>query len=88
MKPAARATAEGGTHANATTIPAISSMTILGSSCVPWNLAAAPAVQIEKAINNTVIEYDSLDYLDGIIHWKNNYELPTTVILKYEIFQV
>ena len=35
-------------------------------------------------INSAVIEYDSLDYLDGIIHWKNNYELPTTVILKYE----
>ena len=36
-------------------------------------------------INNTVIKYDSLGYLDGIIYWNNNYESPTTVILKYEI---
>ena len=35
-------------------------------------------------INNNVIKYDSLDYIGGIIHWENNFELPTTVILKYK----
>jgi len=35
-------------------------------------------------INNTVVKYDSLDYIDGMIYWNNNYELPTATILKYE----
>ena len=35
-------------------------------------------------VNNTVIKYDSLDYIDGIIYWNNNYALPTATILKYE----